>query len=207
MASSKYDIYIAGLGGQGVLTIGEIITAAAFSKGIPVNFYPTKGMSQRGGFVKAQLRLGTTDVGPNIPQQGADLAISMECSETLKIIRYVKPDADFLFYGFRWEPTAVMLGKAPYPTLKEIWQEIEKADARVTYLAPEALPKFKGRQVRGNLYVLGAAMARTGLKDIFQAEDIIAVVNKRWPQGAEENIFAFQAGLSADVFHDLPGNY
>ena len=63
----KYDIYITGVGGQGVLTIADILTTAAFKKGLPVNYYPTKGMAQRGGFVKAQLRFGETGVGPRHP--------------------------------------------------------------------------------------------------------------------------------------------
>ena len=54
----NYDIYMVGVGGQGVLTIGHLIMDAALHLQIPSSFYPTKGMAQRGGFVKAQLRLG-----------------------------------------------------------------------------------------------------------------------------------------------------
>jgi hypothetical protein len=53
---TMYDIYFVGVGGQGVLTIGEIITEAAFRKGI-LRTSTHQGMAQRGGFVKAQLRL------------------------------------------------------------------------------------------------------------------------------------------------------
>ncbi len=67
---STFDLYFVGVGGQGVLTIGEIIAETAFRKGIPVNFYPTKGIAQRGGFVKAQLRLGREAPGPAIPRKG-----------------------------------------------------------------------------------------------------------------------------------------
>ena len=94
----RYDIYFVGVGGQGVLTIGEIITEAAFRQGIPVNFYPTKGMAQRGGFVKAQLRLGRKLAGPAIPERGADLVIATEISEALKAVRYIKPCGDFVLY-------------------------------------------------------------------------------------------------------------
>ncbi|MDD2569449.1 MAG: 2-oxoacid:acceptor oxidoreductase family protein, partial [Clostridia bacterium] len=59
-----YDIYIVGVGGQGVLTIGDLISEAAVKANIPISFFPTKGMSQRGGLVKAQLRLCSGDVGP-----------------------------------------------------------------------------------------------------------------------------------------------
>ena len=81
MSKQLYDIYIVGLGGQGILTIGELLAHAALQKGWPVNFYPTKGMSQRGGFTQGQLRIGREQVGAALPPQGADLIISMERSE------------------------------------------------------------------------------------------------------------------------------
>ena len=52
-----------------MLTIGEIIMAPHFKNGHSVNFYPTKGMAQRGGFVKAQLRIGPETSGPGIPRR------------------------------------------------------------------------------------------------------------------------------------------
>ena len=67
---NTYDIYLVGVGGQGVLTIGEIITETAFRAGLPVNFYPTKGMAQRGGFVKAQLRHRPGDTRAGDPRAG-----------------------------------------------------------------------------------------------------------------------------------------
>lgn len=205
MSHHAYDIYIVGVGGQGVLTIGELISEAAFKKGLPVNFYPTKGMAQRGGFVKAQLRLGQEGAGPSIPAQGSDLVISMELSETLKTLRYAKEGADFLIYGSVWAPTAVMLGKAPYPTLGEVWGEVEKAGGKVAYLDPEKLPQHQDKPVHENLFVLGAVFAQTGLREIFSAEEMVSAIAERWPKGAEENIYAFKAGLAACVSRTLPG--
>ena len=85
----KYDIYLVGVGGQGVLTIVDLLSEAALLKGLAVSFYPSKGMAQRGGFVRAQIRLGQEVAGPQIPEKGADLAIAMELSEALKAVRYV----------------------------------------------------------------------------------------------------------------------
>jgi indolepyruvate ferredoxin oxidoreductase beta subunit len=204
MNKNAYDIYIVGVGGQGVLTIGELITEAAFKKGLPANFYPTKGMAQRGGFVKAQLRLGRKEVGPSIPMQGADLVVSMELSETLKAIRFAKEGADFLIYGSVWAPTAVMLKKAPYPTVEEVWKEVEKVQGKVSYLDPANLPEYQGRPVRENIFVLGATLAQTGLKEIISEEEMITAITERWPKGAEENIFAFKAGFSAGVCRVKP---
>lgn len=204
MADIKYDIYLVGVGGQGVLTIGELLTGEAIRRGIPANFYPTKGMAQRGGFVKAQLRLGRGEVGPDIPEQGADLVISMERSESLKAVRYIKPGGSFIIYDHIWAPTAVVLGKAPYPTLEKVWEEIEKAGASVYYIDPETMPHHDGQLVPDNIFILGVAMGQTRLKEILDSSDLGKAIAARWKRSAERNLFAFNAGLTAVVSGSRP---
>ena len=193
----NYDIYLVGVGGQGVLTIGDVVAEAALDKGMPVNFYPTKGMAQRGGFVKAQLRLGRPTVGPQIPEKGADLVIAMEVSEALKAVRFARPGTDFLLFGHVWPPTAVMLGKAPYPELEQVRDQVREAGARLHYLDPEKLPLYDGAPVPANVYVLGAALGQTGLGRMLDAAAVARIVENRWKRGRERNRLAFQAGLEA----------
>jgi indolepyruvate ferredoxin oxidoreductase beta subunit len=195
-----YDVYLVGVGGQGVLTIGDLITEAALHKDIAVNFYPTKGMAQRGGFVKAQVRLGREMAGPHIPTRGADLVIAMELSESLKAVRYIKPDGDFLLFGHVWPPTDVMLGKAPYPTLAQVREQVQAAGAQLFYLDPEKLPLYEGTPVAANVYVLGAALGCTRLGEVLVASEVAHLVQKRWKRGAERNRLAFQAGLTGSKF-------
>ena len=193
----NYDIYLVGVGGQGVLTIGDVVAEAALDKGMPVNFYPTKGMAQRGGFVKAQLRLGRQMVGPQIPEKGADLVIAMEVSEALKAVRFARSGTDFLLFGHVWPPTAVMLGKAPYPELEQVRDQVREAGARLHYLDPEKLPLYDGAPVPANVYVLGAALGQTGLGRMLDAAAVARIVENRWKRGRERNRLAFQAGLEA----------
>jgi len=200
--ASLYDVYLVGVGGQGVLTIGDIVAEAALQKGIPVNYYPTKGMAQRGGFVKAQVRLGREMVGPQIPERGADLVIAMERSEALKAVRYIKPGQDFCLFGHVWQPTAVMLGKAAYPTLDQVVEQVEKSGARLHYLNPEEVPLYRGTPVPANVYVLGAVLGATGLGEVLEAAEVADLVQRRWKRGAERNRVAFEAGLAA--FARLP---
>ncbi len=197
--NNYYDIYIVGVGGQGILTIADIITLTAAKKGLDVNYYPTKGMAQRGGFVKAQLRLGrkADTFGPSISKGGADLIVSMELSETLKAIRYAKKGADYVVLGTHWEPTAVMLGNAPYPLEETVVAEIKKAGGNVNFLSPESVPDF----ARNNLYTLGAIYAHAKLSNIFTQEEIEQVIADRWPNVAENNIKGFRAGLEAKVLN------
>jgi len=192
---TSYDIFLVGVGGQGVLTIGDLITEAALRQGIPANFYPTKGMAQRGGSVKARVRLGRETTGPNIPDKGADLVIAMEVSEALKAVRFVKPGGDFLLFGYVWPPTACMLGQASYPALEQVLEQVRKAEAVVHYLPPESLPLHEGAPVPANVFVLGAAVGRTGLGQVLAPSEVAALVQTRWAKGADRNARAFQAGL------------
>jgi indolepyruvate ferredoxin oxidoreductase, beta subunit len=191
----QFDIYLVGVGGQGVLTIGEIIAEAAFRQGIPVNLYPTKGMAQRGGFVKAQLRMGRDAVGPSIPEKGADLVVSSELSETLKAVRYIRPGGQVILFGFVWPPTDVVLDKARYPTSDQVFDRVRAAGGQLHYVAPSSLPCFEGSPVPDNIFVLGAALGQTRLGEVVQATVVGEIVKNRWKRGAERNIFAFEQGL------------
>ena len=199
MLKESCDLYIVGVGGQGVLTIAEIISGIAFSKGIPVNYFPTKGMAQRGGFVKAQLRLGHKEDGPSISQHAADIVISMELSESLKAVPYVRKGGDFVLFPTRWEPTAVMLGRSPYPTQKQVKDIILEAGGQAILLDNASLPLYKGVPVRPNIYVLGALIAKTEVGNWILPADVEADLKTRWPKAAEQNLFTFRMGLKAAV--------
>jgi indolepyruvate ferredoxin oxidoreductase beta subunit len=194
MAASKLDIYLTGVGGQGILTIAELITRAAEAKGITANFFPTKGMAQRGGFVKAQLKLGHDEIGPDIRPGGADLVISTELCESLKAVRFLKKGGDFIVFGYNWLPTEVMLGKAAYPSVEQVKGEVAKVGGNITYLPPEDLPA----NVADNIYLLAAAIKHTCLGQLFTAEEIKQAIVSRWPKGAERNTASFEAGMLAE---------
>jgi indolepyruvate ferredoxin oxidoreductase, beta subunit len=193
----NYDIYLVGVGGQGVLTIGELITEAATAAGIAANFYPTKGMAQRGGFVKAQLRLGRAVAGPEIPARGADLAVAMERSEALKAVSFVRPGGEFVLFDLVWQPTAVMLGKAPYPTLEQVREQIAGAGAALYHLDPQQVPQLDGVPVPHNVYILGAILGAARLGRLLDPAAVAQRVESRWRRGVEANRLAFQAGLEA----------
>ncbi len=195
----KYDVYFVGVGGQGVLTIGELLSEAAAQSGMPVSFYPTKGMAQRGGSVKAQLRLGRRDGGPNIPEKGADLIVAMELSEALKAVRFVRPAGDFLLFDYVWAPTAVMLGKAGYPTLEQVAEQVRMAGARLRHVHAKSLPQHNGTPVPANVFVLGSALGHTGIGAVLSEADVAHAIKQRWPKGTGRNLFALQAGMGAVV--------
>ena len=188
----QYSIYLTGVGGQGILTIADMIMRSAEALDLSANFFPTKGMAQRGGFVKAQVKLGLSTVGPDIRPGGADLGISMELSECLRSLRYLRPGADFIVYGYQWQPTDVMLGKGHYPTVDDIRNQADKAGVNLFYLDPAELPEGAA----DNIYLLGACLTHSKLGDMLPVETVREAIASRWPKGAERNMFSFDAGLS-----------
>ena len=88
----RYDIILAGVGGQGVLSVSGIIAAAAMQEGLSVKQSEVHGMSQRGGAVIANLRMGSRPVASDLVPLGcASLILSMEPLESLRYLRYLSP--------------------------------------------------------------------------------------------------------------------
>ena len=86
----KKDIILAGVGGQGILTIATIIGDAAAAAGVNLKQAEVHGMSQRGGDVQSNLRLSTEDIYSDLIKQGAaDMIISMEPMEALRYLPYL----------------------------------------------------------------------------------------------------------------------
>jgi len=119
----------------------------------------------------------------------------MERSEALKGVQYARPEGDFLLYGHVWEPTAVMLGEADYPSLESVLETVRGSNTRLVYLDPTELPKIDGGYVAANIFVLGAAFGNTRLGEVLDADEITEVVRARWPRRAKHNVAAFDAGL------------
>jgi len=191
------DLLMVGVGGQGVLTIGDLLVRTAFAADLPASFCPTKGMAQRGGFVKVELRLGSAGVGPRIGEHGADIVVAMERSEALKGIPFVKPGGSFLLYDHVWEPTGVQLGVDEYPSLEDAVGAIETSGGHLTVLRPTDRPVIDGIPASANVFLLGALMTDPRMRDLFAPDDVERTVAGRWPKAAEANVEAFRAGLSS----------
>jgi indolepyruvate ferredoxin oxidoreductase beta subunit len=192
-----FDVVFVGVGGQGVLTIADLIIGCAFEADVPASYCPTKGMAQRGGFVKAEVRLGREGVGPRIAEGTANLVVAMERSEALKGLPFLQSDGTFLLYDHVWTPTGVMLGVDPYPERKQVLAVIERGAGRIVLLDPADLPSVGGRTVRPNIFVLGAAIGRTPLGEVLSTDAMESTIEARWPEAAGSNLEAFRSGLAA----------
>jgi len=191
------DVLLMGVGGQGLVTLGDLLARAAFASDVPVSFTPTKGMAQRGGFVKVEVRLGRADVGPRISWKGADVVLSMERSEALKGLAVIHPNGRYVLYDHVWAPTGVMLRNDTYPSQEDVLRSLRGACNDVICLDPAERPAFDGRPVTANIYALGALADLPQLKAVLDSRRLEQTVVERWPRMAEANGCAFRAGLDA----------
>ena len=89
----KQDIILAGVGGQGILSIATVIGSAALEQGLHLKQAEVHGMSQRGGDVQSNLRLSSDPIFSDlIPRGAADLVVSLEPLEALRYIPFLAPE-------------------------------------------------------------------------------------------------------------------
>lgn len=190
---SVYNVYIVGLGGQGVLTVGELIAEAAQRDGLSVNYFPTKGMSQRGGFVNAQIRIGSA-AGPALPPRGADLVVAFERSEALKAIRYCNPESSrFVLFDDCWKTSQVITGKLSYPEEELVLREIKDNCRSLLRIPVDSLPVIDGTRGHSNVFMMGVLMRNTDLRRVISPESVEACIASM--KNAAFNRRVYQAGL------------
>ena len=89
----KKNIILAGVGGQGILSIATVIGEAALNEGLYLKQAEVHGMSQRGGDVQSNLRISSEPIHSDLIAKGdADLIVSLEPMEALRYLPYLKPD-------------------------------------------------------------------------------------------------------------------
>jgi indolepyruvate ferredoxin oxidoreductase beta subunit len=184
----KKDIILAGVGGQGVLSVAAIIAQAALREGLSVRQSEVHGMAQRGGAVLAHLRLSDAPIVSDlVPQGGADLIISMEALEGLRYASWLSPEGALVSAA---EPV-VNIGD--YPDLPSILKTIA-AFPRHRIVEAAALAREAGLARAVNMVMVGAASPFLPIPEETLETTITAQFAARDPAIAEANRKAFRLG-------------
>ena len=96
----QFNTVILGTGGQGLITVLQIITEAALSEGYDIKSSELHGLSQRGGSVEVHVRFGKKIYSPLIPQGKADLIFGFEAQEALRGVYFANKNTSFLVNKF-----------------------------------------------------------------------------------------------------------
>lgn len=184
----KCDIVLAGVGGQGILSIATVLGLAAVENNLYLKQAETHGMSQRGGAVQSYLRLSDRPIFSDlIPMGEAQLILSVEPLESLRYLNYLSEE------GYVITSTTPFINIPDYPDTDEVLKTIRDLP-RVVAIDAESMAKYEGNAKSSNMVMLGAASPfielplnslELAIREIFakKGEDIVAV-----------NLRAFHAG-------------
>lgn len=147
----KIDIILAGVGGQGILSIAATIGLAAVEAGLYLKQAEVHGMSQRGGDVQSHLRLSDKEIASDlIPFGKADMIISVEPMEGLRYLPYLKKD------GWLITNTKPFINISNYPDEKKVMAEIRALPNHIA-LDADSMASELGSVKAANMVILGAA--------------------------------------------------
>lgn len=147
----KYDIILAGVGGQGVLSVSAIIASSAMKEGLHVKQSEVHGMSQRGGAVLANLRLSDKPIASDLIALGAaSMVLSMEPLESIRYLKYLDPAGTVITSS---EP---LVNIPDYPDLDRLLNSIRTLPHAVLIEA-EQLAREAGSARATNMVMVGAA--------------------------------------------------
>ncbi|MCU0661450.1 MAG: 2-oxoacid:acceptor oxidoreductase family protein [Myxococcota bacterium] len=152
------NIYISGVGGQGIGLLSEVLILACQAAGHTVHGCDTHGLAQRGGIVVSHLRLGDHVRTPRVSPGTADLVVSLERLEAYRaMVTMLKPGATVLYYDTVYEPIHVRMGQATYPNRSELEQAAAVRKARLVPVKLEGMadPRMQNVALLGRLSTLG----------------------------------------------------
>lgn len=188
-----YNVYIAGVGGQGVVRTSIIIGLACFKKGVNVVMSEIHGMAQRGGSVPAEMKIGDA-YSPIIEKGGADLLISFEPAESLRAMGKLSKDTVAVINTQPIIPVTVALGTSVYLDPKMYIDELKSKLKRVVVLDAESMAREAGNILALNMVMLGASSATPGFP--VEKEFLVAAMKENLPAKAiDANLRAFDMGF------------
>lgn len=127
----RFDIYMSGVGGQGIGLMSEAVIRAADHAGLSVCGVDTHGLAQRGGMVESFVRIGGEVTTPLVRHGAASLVFALERTEALRAVEaYAHQGGTLLFYDTCWQPLDVRLGTKNSVTASDVENACRRLDVR-----------------------------------------------------------------------------
>jgi indolepyruvate ferredoxin oxidoreductase beta subunit len=186
----KVDVVLAGVGGQGLLSLAAVIGGAALERGLHLKQSEVHGMAQRGGVVSSHLRLADRPIHSDlIPRGAADLVLSLEPMEALRYLPFLTPEGTVV------TSTTPVRNIDPYPDEGEIRRALADLP-RALLIDAEGIAQRAGSPRRANLVLLGAAAPFLHLSEEGLERSIGRVFAGKGDALVEANRRAFRLGLA-----------
>jgi len=186
----SFGLIVAGVGGQGAVTIAQLALGAAWMSGMQVLQSEVHGMSQRGGDVMSNLRISSDEIFSDlIPEGKADIIVGVEPMEALRHLPMLKPGGWFV------TNSTPFVNIPNYPDIEEIKDEIKKMEKHVLINA-DKIAKDIGNARASNVVMLGAAVPFIGISEEVIIGAIKVIFGRKGDAVVNLNIAALKAGIA-----------
>ena len=189
-ADRTRNVFLAGVGGHGVLAVSRVIAEAALAAGFDVRRSEVHGMSQRGGSVVSQVRYGARVHSPLIARGNADVLLSLELLEAVRHISALRADGVLLCSEHRITPAPLGHLTVDYPS--DVRALCEERISRCLFIPALELARKIGEERAANMVMLGAySSLEPDIGETLWLETIGAAFR---PEFRELNVRAFALG-------------
>jgi indolepyruvate ferredoxin oxidoreductase beta subunit len=184
----KTDIVLAGVGGQGILSIAATIGMAALHSNLQLKQSEVHGMSQRGGAVQSHMRVSDKNIASDlIPMGAADIILSVEPMESLRYLPFLSKD------GWLVTNSTPFINITNYPKIDDVLAEIRKFKNHILIDADKIAEEVGSRR-SSNIVMLGAASPFFNIPFESFEEGIRKIFGRKGDDIIEINLKALRAG-------------
>ncbi len=184
----KTDIILAGVGGQGILSIAATLGAAALNENYYLKQAETHGMSQRGGAVVSHLRISDKPIYSDLISLGtADIILSVEPMESLRYLPYLSKKGSLV------TNTTEFINIPNYPDLEKTFRNlVEKIN--IIKIDADKIAHEIGNPKASNMVMLGAASPFIDIGEQIIIKGIKTIFKSKGEKIVDLNVLAFEAG-------------
>jgi indolepyruvate ferredoxin oxidoreductase beta subunit len=189
----KFDLVIAGVGGQGNIIASQAIAQCAMDAGYNVVNTETKGAAQRGGSVLSHVRLADVEIfSPIVPQGQANVLLGFEPLEALRYINILNKNGTYIINTAAVPTILANLKIDVYPSREEILAEVAAKGLNGYLINATQAAKDLGNVLLTNVIMLGAF---TTISDVLPADAVLAkLLSMVDPKYHDADVKAFQRG-------------
>ncbi len=186
------NLFLCGVGGQGILLASEVISSACLNAGFDVKQSEVHGMAQRGGSVISHIRFGDKVYSPLIEAGDADIVVAFEMLEAMRYLPYMNRDTKVIVNTQKILPAPVATGMDTYPDA--VLDQLREKGLSVFPIDAFDISKNIGETRAVNMVLVGALSLFLPVdKQVF-----IQVIEQRIPEKIRKvNTEAFLSGKEA----------
>ena len=185
----KTDIILAGVGGQGILSIAAALGSAALTNNLYMKQAETHGMSQRGGDVQSHMRISDSPIYSDLIAKGkADLILSVEPMEALRYLPFLREG------GYVVTSSIPFINIPNYPDTEQLINTLEALPHHILIDADKIAKEATGNVRASNFVMLGAASPFIDIPFEFLEDGIRNIFANKGETIIEMNLKGLQAG-------------